>query len=148
MAWSSRKSTGTMRATRASRHGTAMRGRSRKKKRTPPAKACASNSCCTKELAPRLEHARFGQREAVELARVGRRVGAGVADVDEVTLLQVRGQRLVAQDHVDRVAGRAGHVPGDVGPGAVGANLVLEALGGLDHAAEQARIPVHPALAA
>src|SRR5436190_16589150 len=96
----------------------------------------------------RLEDPHFRQREAVELARVGRGVGAGVADVDEVAFLEVGGQRLVAHHDVYRVAGRAADRPGNIRTRAVGPNLVLEALGRLDHAAEHAGIPVHPALAA
>src|SRR4051812_38887160 len=55
----------------------------------------------------------FGQREAVEVARVRSGVRAGVLDEDEVVLLQVAGEELLAHDHIDRVAGRAGHVPGN-----------------------------------
>src|SRR2546422_1604209 len=93
------------------------------------------------------DHADLGQRKAVEVTRVCSGVGAGVLDIDIVALLQVRGQRLVTHHHVDRVASRAGDVPGDVGPGAVGADLVFQAFSGLDDPAEKPRIQVHPALA-
>src|SRR5437588_4367473 len=98
-------------------------------------------------LALRLEDAHFRQRETVELARVSRGVGAGVADVDEVALLQVRRQRLLAHDDVHRVTRGSADRPRHVGARAVSANLVLEALTRLDHAAEEAGVPMHPALA-
>src|SRR5947207_6931080 len=75
------------------------------------------------------EDAHFRQRKAVELARVRGRVGAGVAEVDEIAFLEVRGQRLVAHDDVHGIAGRSAHRPGDVGAGAVGPDAVPEAFG-------------------
>src|SRR5262245_54112890 len=57
------------------------------------------------------EGCNLGQRKAVEVAGVGRGVGAGVLDEDEVAFLQVRGEELLAHHHVDRIAGRARHVP-------------------------------------
>src|SRR3970282_1328111 len=73
----------------------------RRKTRRPPPTARASISCSTSAPppwrlpGPRLENPDFGQRKAVEAARVGGGVGARIADIDEVALLQVRGQRLV-----------------------------------------------------
>src|SRR5260221_4799965 len=80
------------------------------------------------------DHADFGQREAVEGARVGRGVGAGVPEVNIVALLKIGRERLVAHHHVDRIAGGSGNVPGNVRPPAVGADLVLEPFGRLDDA--------------
>src|SRR5438445_129575 len=98
-------------------------------------------------LALRLEYANLRQRKAVEVARIGGRVRACVLDVHEIAFLQVRRQRLVAHDDGHRVAGRPADGPGNVGAGALGADAVLQALAALDHAAEQACVPVHPALA-
>src|SRR5689334_7362083 len=58
------------------------------------------------------EGCNLGQREAVEVARVCRGVGAGVLDEDEVAFLQVRREELLAHHHVHRVAGRTRDVPG------------------------------------
>src|SRR5437016_1772568 len=98
-------------------------------------------------LALRLEYANLRQRKAIELARVGGRVRARVLDVHEIAFLQVRRQRFIAHDDVHRVAGRTADGPGNVGAGALGADAVLQALAALDHAAEKACVPVHPALA-
>src|SRR3954470_21315227 len=98
----------------------------------------SSTSSCTNLL--RLEYPHFRQRKAVELTCVGRGVGPGVADVDEVAFLEVGKKRLIAHHDVDRVARRPAHGPGDIGPGAVGADLVLQALARFDHAAEETRV--------
>src|SRR6266849_8453197 len=113
----------------------------------PPPRACCSGGRCPLKPAPAArpfaarrkpsDHADLGQRKAVEAARVGRGVGAGVLEVNIVALLQVGRKRLVSHDHVDRIAGGSCNVPGDVRSGAVGADLVLEPFGCLDDAAEK-----------
>src|SRR5689334_1947703 len=100
-----------MRATRASRNTTARAGGKPSASGMSRETGRSSTSSGT-SLKPRFEDAHFRQRKAVELARVGRGVGAGVADVDEVAFLQVGRQRLVAHDDVDRVAGRSADGPG------------------------------------
>src|SRR5258706_14637819 len=86
------------------------------------------------------------QRKPVEVAGVRGGVGAGVLDEDEVAVLEVRREELLAHHDVHRVAGGARDVPRDGLAVATGIDVVAKALGGLDHAAEYARVPVHPAL--
>src|SRR5258706_4874675 len=81
--------------------------------RTPPPMGRSSTSSCT-SLPLRLEDAHLGQREAVELARIGRGIGGGVADVDEVALLEVRMQRLITHHPVHPDARRASDLARDV----------------------------------
>src|SRR5260221_10450461 len=88
----------------------------------------------------------LGQGEAVEVARVSGGVGAGVLDEDEVAVLQVRREQLLAHHDVDRVARRPGDVPGHRLAVAGGIDVVAQPLGRLDDAAEHAGVPVHPAL--
>src|SRR3954468_10930725 len=85
----------------------------------------SSTSSCTNLL--RLEYPHFRQRKAVELAFVGRGVGPGGADVDEVAFLEVGRKRLIAHHDVDRVARGPPYGPRHIRPGAVGADLVLQA---------------------
>src|SRR5439155_5126345 len=87
----------------------------------------------------------LGKGEAVEVARVGGRVGAGVLDEDEIAVLQVRREQLLAHDDVDGIAGRPGDVPRHGLAVAVGVDVVAQSLRGLDDDSEHASVTLHPA---